>query len=120
MTDKDNALLDFLQRVWGWLAGAIGALTTAVGFVRLVQGDTDLFTIVTLVIGVIASLTICGYVAFSRQNSPIQANRKIFRYPKPSRNLAKAFVVFVSLFVIAGGGHYYFQDWLPITFKDKV
>jgi tetratricopeptide (TPR) repeat protein len=110
VTNKKRDRLGFLPKLPGLITGFIAFVTAVVGFIKLWQGDTDLVTIVLLVIGVGGAMAGCVYLAFKRKLSSVVGGGLTWQYPR-WRRWALAGLVVIPL--IAGGTSYFLYQTLP-------
>src|SRR5262245_47416807 len=104
-----NALLNFLNRIGGWILTLTALLSGLYGTIKLIQGDIGLVTILCLVVAVAAAWLTALYCYFSKV-IPKKAvgfrkktsNEKQYRYSKETRRLA--FVCIFAIPLVTGVG----------------
>jgi tetratricopeptide (TPR) repeat protein len=88
-----------------------------VQLVKLAQGDTGLVTIALLAVGLVVSILICAYVAFSRKPSPIVSGRQVLRYDDRHRRWALAGLILIFIVTAGGIGYHFYRQYRP---PDKI
>jgi tetratricopeptide (TPR) repeat protein len=95
--DANQGVGHLFRTVGGWITSFISFISTLVGFVKLVQGDTDFITGILLIVGIGSLLLICGFIYFKKvtigESLGLATQRPA--YSKTSRRLA-----LTGLFVI--------------------
>ena len=61
--EQNSGISQWLQRIGGWVTGAIGFVTVVLSFVQLAQGNSGLLTLILLYLGIGLVLATCFYYA---------------------------------------------------------
>ena len=110
---------ELAKRIAGWIGVAIGFITGVVGFFQLVKDETELVSIILLMVGVALLWGSLFYIRFKKTTigKALGHPRKVHAYSNRARFGALVGIVAVPLLVVAGFmGWKYYQN-LP---SDKL
>ena len=134
MGDKNNSkngLIGFFQQVRAGVSAFFIAVSAIVGYIKLAEGDFDLFTLVLLGVCVAGSFLFCFYYAFiwkpelgdgkstesviitPGSNKPIVSQGKKEKHRKRKRCLARLGLLLIPVLVWVGYRFYQHQVSLP-------
>ncbi|MFB0535167.1 MAG: tetratricopeptide repeat protein [Anaerolineae bacterium] len=116
MADNNHNRLDFIKKLPSWITGFIAFVTAVVGFVKLLQGDTGLVTMVLLGVGVGGVTLGCACLAFKRTPPLVEGGKGTWQYPR-WRSYALAGLVIIPLLTVSAVGYHLYQQAQP---PDKV
>lgn len=108
MADKHEDWLDLIPKLPGLITAAVALVTAVVGFAKLWRGDTDLVTVVLLVVGGGSLWLGCVYLAFKRIPPLLEGGRPGWKYPG-WRPWARAGLVVLPLLALGLGGYRLYQ-----------
>jgi hypothetical protein len=114
MAYNNRNWLDLIKKLPGWITGLIAFVTTVVGFIKLVQGDTGLVTIVLLAVGVGGGTLGSAYLAFKRTPPLVEGGKGTWQYSH-WRRWALAGLVIIPLLTAGGVGYHLYQQAQPPT-----
>jgi tetratricopeptide (TPR) repeat protein len=112
MTYNNRDWPSFILRLPTWIIGLVTFITTVVGFLKLLQGKTDLGAIVCLVIGVGGVTLGCAYIAFKRTQPLIAGGKGTWQYPK-WRSWALLGLIMIPVLTMSGIGYQLYQRSRP-------
>ena len=134
MSDKDNSnagLITFFQQVWGRVVGIFGVVSAILGYIKLADGNSGLFTLVLLGVGVAGLFLSCFYYAFiwkpevndgkplesviitPGSNKPVASQGKKEKRRKRIRWIARLGLLLIPVLVWGGFKYYQYQANLP-------
>ena len=102
---------DSIKRIAGWISAAIGFITSLLAFVRLVQKEAEIFSIIVLVIGIALLWGSLFYIRFKKITigEGLGHPRRVPAYSDRARRSALIGIFVVPLLVVTGfiGWKYY-------------
>ena len=134
MSDNDNrngGLVAFFQQVWAGVVGVFSVVSAILGYIKLADGNSGLFTLVLLGVGVAGLFLSCFYYAFvwkpevndgkpvesviitPGSNKPVVSQEKKEKRRKRVRWIARLGLLLIPVLVWGGFKYYQYQAGLP-------